>query len=141
MVYWATVCKTVRPMLSDRCPVCLSLLSVLSLCLSVLSVTLVHYGQTVGWIKMKPGMQVALGPGHTVLDRDPASPPQKGHSLPPIFGPYLLRPNSWMDQDAAWFGGRPLPRPLCWMGTQIPSQRRGGTEPQIFGPCPVWPNG
>jgi len=26
--FWATVCKTVRPMLSDRCPVC----PVLSLC-------------------------------------------------------------------------------------------------------------
>jgi len=22
--FWATVCKTVRPVLSDRCPVCLS---------------------------------------------------------------------------------------------------------------------
>jgi len=84
MVYWATVCKTVRPMLSDRCPVCLSLLSVLSVC-SVRSVALVHCDQTVGWIKMKPGMQVALGPGHTVLDRDPAPPPQKGHSLSPQF--------------------------------------------------------
>jgi len=34
--FWATVCKTVRPMLSDRCPVCLSVcLSCLS-CLSCL---------------------------------------------------------------------------------------------------------
>jgi len=36
--FWATVCKTVRPMLSDRC------LSCLSVCLSV---TLVYCGQTV----------------------------------------------------------------------------------------------
>jgi len=36
--FWATVCKTVRPTLSDRC---------LS-CLSALSVTLVYCGQTVG---------------------------------------------------------------------------------------------
>jgi len=28
---WATVCKTARPMLSDRCPVC-PVLSVLSVC-------------------------------------------------------------------------------------------------------------
>ena len=41
---------------------------------------------------MKLGVQVGLGPGHTVLGRDPATPPLKGHS-PPIFGPYLLRPN------------------------------------------------
>ena len=27
--FWATVCKTVRPMLSDRCPGCLSVLSCL----------------------------------------------------------------------------------------------------------------
>jgi len=47
-------------MLSDHCPVCLSV------CL--LSVTFVHCGQTAGRIKMKLGMQVGLGPGHIVLD-------------------------------------------------------------------------
>ena len=69
---WATVCTMVRPMLSDRCPVCLS----------VLSVTLVYCCQTVGWIKMKFGLQVGLGPGHIVLDGDPASPPLKGGRAP-----------------------------------------------------------
>ena len=29
---------------------------------------------------MKPGMEEGLGPGHIVLDGDPASPPPKGHS-------------------------------------------------------------
>jgi len=38
----------------------------LSCPVSVLSATLVHCGQTVGWIKMKLGMQVGLVPGHTV---------------------------------------------------------------------------
>jgi len=56
--YWATVCKTLRPILSDRC---LSVCPVLSVCLSV---SLVCCGQTVGWIQMKLGMQVGLGPGH-----------------------------------------------------------------------------
>ena len=37
-------------------------------CLSVLSVTLVYCGQTVGRIKLKLGKQVGLGPGHVVLD-------------------------------------------------------------------------
>ena len=46
-------------------------------CLSVLSVTLVYCGQTVEWIKMKLGMAVGLGPGHIVLDGDPA-PSQRG---------------------------------------------------------------
>jgi len=44
-----------------------------------LSVTLVYCGQTVGWMKMKLGMQVGLGPGHIALDGDPAPPPAKGH--------------------------------------------------------------
>jgi len=77
-------------MLSVRC------LSVLS----VLSVTFVHCGQTVGLIKMKLGLQVGIGPGHIVLDGDPVPPLPKGHSPHPIFGPYLLRPNGCMDQDA-----------------------------------------
>ena len=55
---------TVRPMLWDRCPVCLS-------------VTLVYCGQTVGWIKMTLGTEVGLGPGDIVLDGDPA-PLRKG---------------------------------------------------------------
>jgi len=73
----ATVCKTVRPMLSDRC---------LSVCLSVLSVTFVHCGQTVGRIKMKLGAQVGLGPGHIVLDGNSAPLPQRG-TAPPNFYP------------------------------------------------------
>jgi len=57
-------------------------------CLSVspvLSVTLVYSGQMVGWIKMKPGMEVDLGPSHIVLDGDPAPLPQKRHD--PQFWP------------------------------------------------------
>jgi len=44
---------------------------------------LVYCGQTVGWIKMKLGTQVGLGPGHTVLDGDPTPPAPKGQS--PLF--------------------------------------------------------
>jgi len=92
-------------MLLARCPISLSVCP-------VLSVTLVYCGQTVGRIKMKLGMQVGFGHGHIVLDGDPAPPPPKGHS-PPIFGPYLLRPNGCMDQDATWYGDRSRPRQLC----------------------------
>jgi len=54
----------------------------------------VYCGQTAGGLKMLLGMEVDLGPGHTVLDGDPA-PLRKGHSspllLPPsLFGPCLL---------------------------------------------------
>jgi len=105
--FWATVWKMVRPMLLVRClSVCLS-------CPVCLSVTFVHCGQTVGPIKMKLGMQAGLGPGHIVLDGDPAPPPPKGHSPYPIFGPYLFGPNGCMDQDATWYGARPQPRWLC----------------------------
>jgi len=60
----------VHPMLSDRCLSC-----------PVLSVTLVYCGQTVGWIKMKLGMEVGLGPGDIVFDGDPDPLPPKGHRL------------------------------------------------------------
>jgi len=59
---------TVRPVLSDHCltcPVC-----DVGVCV-----------QTVGRIKMKLGMRVGLGSGHTVLDGDPGPPPPKGHNL------------------------------------------------------------
>ena len=77
----ATVCKTVRPMLSDRCPVC-----------PVLSVTLLYCGQTVGRIEVKHGMLVGLGPRHIVLHGNPA-PPIRGTD-PAIFSPCLLWPRS-----------------------------------------------
>ena len=108
-------------MLSDRC---------LSVC-PVLSVTFVHCVQTIGRIKMKLGMQVGLDPGHIVLDGNPAPPLQ--HS-PPIFGPYPLRPNGCIDQDATWYGGRPRPRRHCvrW-GPRSPLPKRGrGRAPSKF---------
>jgi len=49
---------------------------------------------------MKLGVQVGLGPGHIVLNGDPAPLPKIGEA--PIFRPYLLSPNGWIDQDATW---------------------------------------
>ena len=80
-MFWATVCKTV-------CPICYQT----GCCLSV---TLYYCGQTVGWIKIKLGKEVGLGPGHTVLDGDSAPPPKRGTT--PNFGAYLLWWNGWMD--------------------------------------------
>jgi len=42
---------------------------------------------------MKLGLQVGLGPGHIVLDGNPA-PSAKGAQQPPLFGPCLLWPRS-----------------------------------------------
>jgi len=112
-------------------------------CLSCLSVTFVRCGQTVERIKMKLGMLVGLGPGHIVLDGNAAPPPPKGHRPHPIFGPYLLRPNCCMDQDATWYGARPQPRRLCVRWDPVVSSPKRGRRPPptIFGPFLLWSNG
>jgi len=65
---------------------------------------LVYCGQTVGWIKMKLGMQAGLGPGHIVLDGDSAPPPQK-EVEPPNFRPiYVVA--KWLDGSRCHLVGR-----------------------------------
>jgi len=124
-----TVCKPVRPMISDP-------LSVLSVSLSVLSVTLVYCGQTVEQIKMKLGMQVDLD--HNALDGDPV-PPERGT---PHFRP--------MSVAAKWLNGlkchlvwryASAQATLCYMGTQLSPQKRAQPPPANFRPCLLWPNG
>ena len=51
--------------------------------LSCLSVTLVYCGQTVGWIKMKLGIEVGRGLGHIAFDGEPVL--QKGAQAAPNF--------------------------------------------------------
>ena len=59
---------------------------------------------------------------------------------PTIFGPYLLWPNGWMDQDATYYEGNPRPnRHSVRWGPRSPSPKRGRASP-IFGPCLLWPN-
>jgi len=49
---------------------------------------------------MPLGRKVGFNPSNIVLEGDPAAPPQKGRRAPPpIFGPCLLWPNGWMDQE------------------------------------------
>jgi len=54
-----------------------------------------HCDQTVGRTKMKLGMQVGLGPGHIVLDGNPAPLPQR--DTVPHFSAHIC-----CDQMAAW---------------------------------------
>ena len=49
-----------------------------------------YCGQTAGWIKMPVCTDVDHGPGHNVLDWDPAPPSER----PPLFGPRLLWPTA-----------------------------------------------
>jgi len=97
----------------------------------------VYCGQTPGWIKMALRMEVGLGAGHIVLDGEPAPLPKKG-AEPPIFGPFLLWPNSWMHQDATWYGGRPRPRRRCvrW-GPSSPPQKGGAASFPYFRPMSI----
>jgi len=50
----------------------------------------VYCGQTAGWIKMGLDMEVGLGPGHIVLDGNPAPLPKKGAEPPPNFRPISI---------------------------------------------------
>jgi len=92
----------------------------------------VYSGQTAGWIKMPLGMEVGLGAGHTVRWGSSSHSP-KG-AQPPIFGPYLLWPNGWMDQDATWWGGRPRSKQHCvkWGPSSPTSPQKGHSSPSLF---------
>ena len=79
---------------------------------------------------MALGMKVGLGPGHIVLDREPAALPQKG-AEPPIYDPFLLSPNSWMDEGVTYYGSRFRPRPHC-IRRGPSSARNGLSSPPIL---------
>jgi len=117
----ATVCKTVRPMLS-----CLSYLS-------CLSVTLVYCEQTVGWITVKLSVQVGLGPGHIVLDGDPA--PSFGGGTAPNFRPMSVVAKRLDGLRCHLVSEVGLgPGDFVFDGTQLPSEKRAQPHP-IFGLC------
>jgi len=87
--------------------------------------------------------EVDLSPGNFVLDGefgDQAPFPKKAEPFFPIFGPCLLWPNGWMDQDGTWHGGGSWSGPHCvrWYPAPLPKK---GAEPPIFDPRLLWPNG
>jgi len=79
---------------------------------------------------MPLGADVGLGPGDIVLDGDPTPPLLKG-AQPPVFGPCLLWPNGWMDEDATWYGSRPWPGHIVLDGDPAPRER-GTAAPPLF---------
>jgi len=96
----------------------------------------VHCGQTVGRIKTKLGRQVGLGPGHIVLDGDPALPNPEGHS--PQFSAHIS-----CGQMAPWIK-TPLGMELGLCqgdfvldGDPAALPQKGGGS----GPCLLGPNG
>jgi len=97
----------------------------------------VRCGQTAGWTKMPLGMEVGLVPGDFV-SWGPSSF-IKG-AQPPLFGPCLLWPNGWMDEDATLYGSRPRPRPHCVVldGDPAPPVKRADqTPPHVFAPISI----
>ena len=80
----------------------------------------------------------------------PATLPQRG-TVPPIFGPYLLRPMAaWIKMSIGMEPGLGLgdfvldgdPAPLPQKGSDPATlPQKGSGAPQNFGPCLLWPNG
>ena len=111
-------------MISDRCLSC-TVLSILSECI---------VAKRFGCIKMPLGIEVGLGPGHIVLDGDPAPSRKRPHT--PVFGTCLLWPNGRIDQDATSYEGRPGLSPSDIVVRWGPScRRKGAQQPPLFGPC------
>jgi len=96
----------------------------------------VRCGQTAGWTKMPLGMEVRLGPGDFVFDGDPAISRKRAHPPHPSFGPCLLWPNGWMDEDATCYGSRPRPRPHIVLNVSQFSAK-GAHQPPSFRPMTV----
>jgi len=90
---------------------------------------------------MPLAMEVGLGPGHIVLDGDPAPPPQKG-AEPPQFLAHV-----YCGQTAGWIKmalGVEMglgPGHIVLDGDPPPLHKKGGTVPRFFGPFLLWPNG
>jgi len=96
-------------------------------------------GQTAEWIKMPLGAEVGLSIGDIVLDRNQLPSP-KGTRPQPIFGPCMLWPNGWMDEDATWYESRPRPRPHCVRRGPSSPRERSTTVP-VFSAHVYWGHG
>jgi len=64
-------------------------LSVMYVCLSCLSATLVHCGQTVGLMKMPLGTELGLVLSDIVLDEGPAPPSTERGTAAPHFSAHI----------------------------------------------------
>ena len=108
-------------MLSDRCPV-------LSVCLSV---TLVHCGQTVERFKMKLGVRVGLGPGHIVLDGDPARLPTEVEPPPQFLAHFYCGETAGCIKMPRGMEVGLSPRGFVLDGEPDPSSQKGGGAPNF----------
>ena len=61
-------------------------------------------------------------------------------AAPPTFGPCLLWPNGWMDQDGTWFEVGLGPGDIV-LEYPPPPKNGGHSSSPLFGPCLLWSNG
>jgi len=95
----------------------------------------VYCSQTAGWIRMPLGTEVGLGYRRRCYMGTQL--PLTGARLP-VFGPCLLWPNGWMDEDATCYGSRRRPRPHCVRrGPSSPRANRGHISSPSFRPMSV----
>ena len=92
----------------------------------------IYCGQMAVCTRIPLGTEVGLSLGDIVLNGDPAPPRKKGTGPHPIFGPYLLWSNGWIDQDATWYRGKPRPRQRCVDGIAAPISPKRGTAPNFW---------
>ena len=125
MCFWATVCKTVLSVLSDRC-------------LSVCPVCDVGVLWSNGWMDQNETWHGGRPRPRSHCARwgvGPSSPPRKGDTIPQFSAHVgLLWTNGWMDQNTTWYEGkRRLWRHCVIWGPSTP--QRGTTPTPIFDPC------
>jgi len=103
---------------------------------------MVYCGQTAGWIKMPPGMEVGLSPGDIVLDGDPPPLPKNGGTAAPNFQPmYCGQTAGWIKVPLGMEVGLG-PGDIVLDGDPAPPPpQKKGARPQIVRPCLSWPNG
>jgi len=96
----------------------------------------VYCGQTARWIKMPLDMEVGLGPGHIVLDREPAPPPKKGHS--PQFSAHVCcgQIPGWMKMTLGMEVGL-SPAHIVLDGNPVPPTKGHSAPPPNFWPMSV----
>jgi len=83
---------------------------------------------------MPLGMEVGLGPGDFVLDRDTTSPPPKTGQSPQLFGPcFCGQTAGWIKMALGTEVGL-SPGDFLQDGDQLSSPKRGGAPSPIFGP-------
>jgi len=81
---------------------------------------------------MKLGMQIDLGPGHTVLDVDPAPPRKGAQQLPHSVHVYCSQTALWIKMKLGMYMyvGLGL-RQIVLNGDPAPLPQRGTTPPQL----------